>query len=83
MFYKRSLTATLVTRTFITVESQFIKTGIINEETKYHHVVSSLSDDLSAKVIHILTNPPENNKYTYSKCKLLALLQPTKALNAT
>ena len=65
------------------MESQFIKTGIINEETKYHHVVSSLSDDLAAKVIHILTNPSENNKYTYFKSKLLAFPQPTKAENAT
>ena len=38
----------------ITMQSQFIKTGIINEETKYHHIISSLTDDLTGKVIHIL-----------------------------
>ena len=65
------------------MQSQFIKTGIINEETKYNHVVSYLSDDLTRKVIHILTKPTDSNKYTYFKSKLLALLQPTKAENAT
>ena len=65
------------------MKSQFIKTGIINEETKYHHVVSSISNDLARKVIQILTNPTDSNKYTYFKSKLLALLQPTKAENAT
>ena len=48
---------------FISAESQFLLRGITADDTKYAHVVASLPAEVSERVMDVLEEPPEENKY--------------------
>lgn len=48
---------------FIQMESQFAVAGITVDQTKFHHVVSSLDAMYLLHVSEVIRNPPANNKY--------------------
>ena len=43
---------------FCSVEAQFAVRNITQDDTKYHYVVASLTDDMANAVASFLTNPP-------------------------
>ena len=52
---------------FIQVEVQFPASGITAQQTKYHHIVASLSPGIATKM-----NTPENHPYDVLKEKTVA-----------
>lgn len=63
---------------FIQAEAQFALRKIISDDTKYHHLVSSLTADVADRVLHQLQNPPDVDKYKALKDKLLAKYEPSE-----
>ncbi|XP_022201463.1 uncharacterized protein LOC111058267 [Nilaparvata lugens] len=49
---------------FLQAESQFTLSNIVNEITKFHHVVSQLDQRTAAEVEDVIVNPPPFNPYT-------------------
>ena len=64
---------------FILAEQQFHIKGISRDDTMYAHVVSSLTEDVSVRVMSLLLNPPTTGKYDALKQLLLQSFTPTKA----
>ena len=64
---------------FILAEQQFHIKGISKDETMYAHVVSSLKEDVSVRVMSLLLNPPATGKYDALKQLLLQAFTPSKA----
>lgn len=56
---------------FIQMESQFAVAGISLDQTKYHHVISSLEAQYLLHVAEIIRNPPANDKYNAVKIALI------------
>lgn len=56
---------------FVQAESQFALRGITSDETKYHHLVSSLDNVSASRMRNILKNPPATEKYKALKDILL------------
>lgn len=56
---------------FSVAESQFNLKNITADRTKYDYVVSSLSEEVITTVLDEISNPPEDNKYTSLKNKLI------------
>ena len=52
-------------------EAQFVLRNITADDTKYYYVVAALDQDSAQRVIDFLENPPEANKYTAFKRRLL------------
>ena len=52
-------------------EAQFALRNITTDDTKYYYVVAALDQDSAKRVIDFLENPPEENKYTAFKRRLL------------
>ena len=48
---------------FTQAEAQFQIRNISADETKYYHVVAALDQTAAKRVITVLSNPPEDNKY--------------------
>ena len=63
---------------FEQAESQFTLLGIIKDETKYHHVMSSLDMDTVDCLAGFLDNPPTENKYDALKAKLVTRFAPSE-----
>lgn len=57
---------------FLQVESNFAIANVIRDETKYHHLVSSIDPDTLSSVSDILLNPPISGKYDALKTRLIA-----------
>lgn len=57
---------------FLQIESQFTVARITVDETKYHHVVSSLEPQYLIHIAHVMRNPPPNGKYEAVKDALIA-----------
>ena len=57
---------------FALVESQFALRGIIQDDTKYHHVVSSLDTTTATRAVSVLANPPQQRKYDTIKDFLIS-----------
>lgn len=53
------------------VEAQFRTRNITKDDTKYDHVVASLSPDTAGEIREVLLNPPETEKYAAIKAALL------------
>ena len=66
------------------VESQFASKGIVAEKTKFHHVVASLTEDLVARLRHIIVAPPAESPYTVLKTALIrqSAITSTQRYNA-
>lgn len=56
---------------FIQMESQFAVAGITVDQTKYHHVISSLEGQYLIHVADIVRNPPATEKYNAVKNALI------------
>lgn len=56
---------------FIQMDSQFAVAGITADQTKYHHVISSLDAKYLLHISDIIRNPPENGKYDAVKKALI------------
>ena len=56
---------------FVISEAQFSNANIKLDTTKYNYVVSSLTNVLASKIIHIITNPPLNDNIKKAICNLL------------
>lgn len=56
---------------FTQIESQFYTAGISQDETKYHMLVASVDTEVLTQVSDIVTDPPEANKYTALKERLI------------
>ena len=61
---------------FEQAESQFVLRGITKDETKYHHVMSSLDMDTVDRLTGFLDNPPTENKYDALKAKMVTKFAP-------
>jgi len=56
---------------FQQVESQFALRGIVNDDTKYHHVVAVLEENTARHAASVLSDPPAQGKYQALKNVLL------------
>lgn len=56
---------------FIQMESQFAVSGVKTDDTKYHHVVSSLEPQYLLQIADIIRNPPQQGKYEAVKKALI------------
>ncbi|XP_072168471.1 uncharacterized protein [Diadema setosum] len=55
---------------FAQAEAQFTTKGITREETKYSHVIATLTPDVAMEVRDIIINTPKNTPYTVLKRQL-------------
>ena len=60
---------------FTQMESQFILSGIKNENTKYHHIISTLPEDIASD---LLLSSNENKSYEDLKQQVLSNLKANK-----
>ena len=56
---------------FAQAEAQFALKDITVDETKFYHVVASLTSATAGRVVSLLERPPTRNKYTTLKAHLL------------
>lgn len=63
---------------FIQAEAQFDVTHIRSENTKYAHLLASLTPDSLDKVIDVVRAPPDENRYTVLKHALLTRLSASE-----
>ena len=56
---------------FIQVEVQLVATGITAQQTKYHHIVASLSQEIATEIRDLLLHTPEDRPYDVLKEKLI------------
>jgi len=56
---------------FAQAEAQFYIRGVTSDDTKYYYAVAALDQDTATRLLATLQNPPENNKYSSLKTKLL------------
>jgi len=63
---------------FQTAEAQFHLRNITTDATRYFYVVAALGSEVAAELDHVLSNPPDNDKYKALKDALLAIYEPTE-----
>ncbi|KAJ8400140.1 hypothetical protein AAFF_G00398340 [Aldrovandia affinis] len=56
---------------FAQAEAQFALRGITQEDTKYYYVVAALNSSTASRVLSLLQDPPEADKYLALKQLLL------------
>ena len=56
---------------FTQAEAQFAIRNISSDETKYYHVVAALDQTTAKRVVSVLENPPDDNKYGTLKDTLI------------
>ncbi|KAJ8377226.1 hypothetical protein AAFF_G00264540 [Aldrovandia affinis] len=67
---------------FTQAEAQFALRGITQEDTKYFYVVAALNSSTASRVLSLLQDPPEDDKYLALKQLLLEtfeLSEPERA----
>ncbi|XP_023211929.1 uncharacterized protein K02A2.6-like [Centruroides sculpturatus] len=64
---------------FAQLKSQFVLANITHDETKYSHVVASLSECMATEVEDILAAPPNTDKYKTIKRALIDRLSQSEA----
>lgn len=63
---------------FIEAESQFVLAHIVNDDTKYHHIVKNITKRTTINAVwDIISNPPAQNKYQTIKQRLLDVFSDT------
>lgn len=56
---------------FQQIEAQFALKNVTTEETKFYYVVSALDQQTASRLIDFLERPPQDNRYTAIKQRLL------------
>ena len=56
---------------FKQAEAQFHIRKIMEDETKYYYVVAALDQQTASRITDILSTPPEKDKYTSQRSRLL------------
>lgn len=56
---------------FVQTETQFNLRNILQDRTKFDHVVTALSQDVIMSVLDVIENPPATNMYKHLKDKLI------------
>ena len=64
---------------FAQTEAQFTLRGITTDATKYFYVLAALDQDTATRLLDLISNPPDNEKYGTLKDRLLS----TFGLNRT
>lgn len=57
---------------FAQAEAQFHLRNISQDSTKYYHVISALDQSTATRLLDVISHPPETDKYSDLKQKLLA-----------
>ena len=73
---------------FMQAESEIMLRGNTTQVTKFHHVLTNLSQEIATKVRDLLINPPAENPYdvlkeTLTKRTTLSEQQPLQQLLST
>lgn len=63
---------------FAQVEGQFANSGIVNDTTKFNHVIGQLDHQFAKEVKDIIINPPASNKYDKLKSELIKRLSASQ-----
>ncbi|CAB0032740.1 unnamed protein product [Trichogramma brassicae] len=63
---------------FAQTDSQFVLSNIVNEVTKFLHIVSRLDAQIAAEIEDIISNPPVLNSYTFLRTKLIERLSASE-----
>ncbi|GBN17124.1 hypothetical protein AVEN_48788-1 [Araneus ventricosus] len=66
---------------FSQIESQFLISGISQEETKFHHVVAILEEDILSYVSDLVICRPNANPYTQLKNRLISQLADSESVS--
>ncbi|KAJ8399523.1 hypothetical protein AAFF_G00409340 [Aldrovandia affinis] len=64
---------------FSTVEAQFEIRKITDDKTQYYYVVAALGSSVASRLVGLLTDPPEENKYATLKALLLKTFELSTA----
>ncbi|GBO30590.1 Retrovirus-related Pol polyprotein from transposon 297, partial [Araneus ventricosus] len=65
---------------FSQIKSQFLISGISQEETKFHHVVAVLEEDVLSYVSDLVGCKPNDNPYTQLKNRLITQLADSESV---
>lgn len=57
---------------FAQAEAQFALAGVVQDETKYYHIISKVDKSVITQVADIVQNPPRENKYKTVKERLIS-----------
>lgn len=57
---------------FAQAEAQFALAGVVQDETKYYHIISKIDKSVITQVADIVQNPPRVNKYKSVKERLIS-----------
>ncbi|EFN86960.1 hypothetical protein EAI_00180 [Harpegnathos saltator] len=63
---------------FVQLESQFVLAGIIQDGTKYAHVLSQIDNKFAREIKDVITNPPAADKYQAIKTALIQRLSSSQ-----
>lgn len=63
---------------FAQIESQFILSKIVTDETKFCYLVAQLDHQYAAEVKDVITNPPATDKYAKLKSELIKRLSASQ-----
>ena len=63
---------------FAQAEAQFHIRGITADQTKYYYLVAALEQDVAGRMLDVLRNPPDDNRYAALKTQLLATFGLTR-----
>ncbi|XP_055932710.1 uncharacterized protein LOC129962750 [Argiope bruennichi] len=64
---------------FVQLEAQFVLAGITADDTKFNYVISAVDCDILNSVSNIILKPPDNDKYTTLKKRLIELHSESEA----
>ncbi|KAJ8389882.1 hypothetical protein AAFF_G00113510 [Aldrovandia affinis] len=67
---------------FSTVEAQFEIRKITDDKTRYYYVVAALGSSVASRLVGLLTDPPEEDKYATLKALLLKTFELSTAERA-
>lgn len=56
---------------FLQIESQFVTSGVTNEDTKFHMLIAHLESDVLDRISDLVMKPPTKNKYQALKERLI------------
>ncbi|GBM46209.1 hypothetical protein AVEN_270218-1 [Araneus ventricosus] len=63
---------------FSQLESQFITSGIVQNSTKYHTVVTSIETEILSQVSDIITSPPKDDMYKKLKERFINIFSDSE-----
>ena len=68
---------------FVQAEAQFHLCGITNEDTKYFYMLAALDQSTATRLLDLISQPPDEDKYTAIKDRLLETFGLSKQVRAT